>query len=57
MPGFTLRTTQRMTPLTTPQSSLILVSKDVSHFITCGIFFTFFVTVMQIVFVLCFLVC
>lgn len=31
MLGFTLHTTQHMTPLTMPQSSLILVSNDVSH--------------------------
>lgn len=38
MLGFTLRTTQLMTPLTTPQSSLILVSKAASLVITFLIF-------------------
>lgn len=48
MLGFTLRTIQHMTPLTTAQSSLILVRHEFSHLFTYWIFFSFLVEMRNI---------
>lgn len=51
MLGFTLRTIQHTTPLTTAQGSLILVSNDVSHVIIYWIFIYWY---CRLYFLLCY---